>query len=264
MIGLFTIKKTGAHKIRAIKNTENSQIIFSDTPGLEKTIKSNLNKHLNRTAITTALDADIVLFLTTVKTWDKNDEWALSQLKDAGLPVILVINKIDYLRQQDLIYPIIDSLKEKHDFSDIITISALKSIGLDQITTLIEKYLPEQEPLFPTDESSKVNESFQISETIREQLINNLHQELPYELAVHVEFIKQEKKIKKISAVIWVRTEGQKRIVIGKQGQMLKIIGTFARKELEKLLQSKIHLSLWVKIKNNWWDDPDFIERSKI
>lgn len=256
--------QTTRHKVRAIHNTTQSQIIFYDTPGLETSIKSNLNRHLNNTAQNTALDADVVLFLVTAKTWDQNDAFALRHLADCNKPIILVINKVDYLNKRDEVLPVIDKLKDLHDFVDIIVISALKDRTFAQLEKAIERHIPDGPAIFDEQLSSEHDHPFIISERIREKLINNLHQELPYELTVQVEQIKDEQKIKKISAIIWVHNEGQKRIVIGNKGAMLKKIGTFARQDLECFFGTKIHLALWVKVKSAWWDNSDFIEKTHI
>jgi len=255
--------QTTRHKIKAIKNTDNAQIIFSDTPGLEKKIKSNLNKHLNRTAQLAAHDADAIIFLVSGTSWNENDEWALKHIKDAGRPTILVINKVDYLKNTDELLPLIDNLKDKHDFSDIIAISALKDKSFNNLLSTIVSHLPEQEPIYD-DQQVLSDESFAITEYIREQLINNLHQELPYELTVQLEQITEKEKIKVISAIIWVHSEGQKRIVIGNKGAMLKIIGTYSRKNMEHFFNKKVHLSLWVKVKDTWWEDSEFIDKTKV
>lgn len=256
--------QTTRHHIRAIKNTETAQIIFSDTPGLEHKIQSNLNRHLNKTAQGAAQDADLIIFLVSASTWNENDIWALEHIKAAKRPTILVINKIDHLKHPDELLPLMQQLNEKHDFLEVVPISALKDASLNPLVSVIEKYLPEQEPFYPDTQAQLMDESLIISEGVREQLIKNLHQELPYELTVQVEQLEEKPKIKVISAIIWVHAEGQKRIVIGKKGQMLKIIGTAARKKLENFFGKKIHLSLWVKIKSSWWEDNDFIEKTQV
>jgi len=263
-VSIITHKaQTTRHHIRAIKNTATAQIIFSDTPGLEHKIQSNLNRHLNKTAQGAAQDADLIIFLVSASTWNENDTWALEHIKDAKRPTILVINKVDHLAHPDDLLPLMQKLNEKYDFLDVVPISALKDASLDPLLHIIEKHLPEQAPLYPETQDHLVDENLIISEGIREQLIKNLHQEIPYELTVQTEKIEEKPEVKVISAIIWVHAEGQKRIVIGKKGHMLKIIGTAARKNLENFFGKKIHLSLWVKIKSSWWEDNDFIEKTK-
>lgn len=256
--------QTTRHKIRAICNTSNSQIIFYDTPGLETKVKSNLNRHLNNTAKNAALDADVVVFLTTVKDFDNNDMFALKHIKASQKPTILVINKVDYLSKREAVLPIINQLKDAYPFVDIVATSALKDKSMDTLCQIIESHLPQGAPIFDSTGLPTTNDSFIIAERIREKLINNLHQELPYEIAVQVEHLEKTTRCFKICAIIWVHNEGQRRIVIGNKGSMLKKVGTFARKDLEAYFGQKIHLKLWVKVKNTWWDNPNFIERTKI
>lgn len=262
-VSIITHKtQTTRNKIQAIKNTDKAQIIFSDTPGLENMKKSNLNRQLNKTAQQAAIDADIIVFITTATRWNENDKWALDLIKNNPQPVILVINKIDQLKNQDEVLPKIAEINEKYDFVETVTISALKKQGLGMLTRILEDRLPEGEPLFE-NETGVPNKHFHICELIREQLLKNLHQEVPYELTVQVEQIVEEDNINKIHALIWVSSASQKKIVIGNKGESLKSIGTQARKQLEHHFGKKVFLKLWVKVKPNWWDDPEFINNSK-
>ena len=256
--------QTTRQNVRFVKNTKNSQIIFTDTPGVEASVKSTLCKHLNKNSQISTFDADLIVFITTVSSWNTNDEVVLNNIKRAKIPAILVINKTDRLKNQNEILPIINNLKEKHDFVDILAISALKESSMNSFLNVIEKHLPEQEPLFTTDSQTEPDDSFVISERIRESLLKNLHQEIPYESTVQVEKIEDLDHIKKIHVVIWVNTEGQKRIVIGKGGEVLKNIGKSSRIDLEKYFSRKIHLALWVKIKSSWWENQNFIDKTKI
>jgi GTPase len=263
-VSIITHKsQTTRNKIQAIKNTEKAQIIFSDTPGLENMKKSNLNRQLNRTAQQAAIDADVIVFITTTSKWDENDEWALDLIQNNSQPVILVINKIDQLKNQDNILPIIAKLNEHYSFTETVTISALKNQGVNRVVDILEQQLPEAKPLFD-DIDAKTNHNLHICELIREQLLKNLHQEVPYELTVQVEQIVEEENLNKIHALIWVASESQKKIVIGNKGESMKNVGTQARKQLEKHFDKKVFLKLWVKVKPNWWDDPNFINNSKV
>ena len=263
-VSIITHKsQTTRNKIQAIKNTDKAQIIFSDTPGLENMKKSNLNRQLNKTAQQAAIDADVIVFITTAHKWDENDRWALDLIKKNSQPVILVINKIDQLKSQDDILPIIAKLNEHHNFTETVTISALKKQGINMLTSILEEQLPEGEPLFE-NESGTPNDNFHICELIREQLLKNLHQEVPYELTVQVEQVVEEEKINKIHALIWVSSASQKKIVIGDKGETLKKVGTQARRQLEHHFDKKVFLKLWVKVKANWWDDTDFLNNSKV
>ena len=263
-VSIITHKsQTTRNKIQAIKNTDKAQIIFSDTPGLENMKKSNLNRQLNKTAQQAAIDADVIVFITTAHKWDENDRWALDLIKKNSQPVILVINKIDQLKRQDDILPIIAKLNEHHNFTETVTISALKKQGINMLTNILEEQLPEGEPLFE-NESGTQSDNFHICELIREQLLKNLHQEVPYELTVQVEQVVEEEKINKIHALIWVASASQKKIVIGDKGETMKKVGTQARRQLEHHFGKKVFLKLWVKVKANWWDDTDFLNNSKV
>lgn len=263
-ISIVTHKaQTTRKNVKLVKNINDDQIIFTDTPGLETTIKSNLGKHLNKTSYMSTFDTDLLVFMTNCNKWNNNDEAVLKNIKESGLPTILVINKTDRLKSRDDILPVINTLREKHDFVDIIPMSLIKAKSLDNFFTVLLEHLPEQEPLF-LDEETYHSDDFIISERVREHIMKNLHQEIPYETTVQVEKIEDDEKIKKIHAVIWVNTDGQKRILIGKNGGMLKIIGTHSRLDLEKFFSKKIHIKLWVKVKNSWWDNENFIEKSKI
>ncbi len=263
-VSIITHKsQTTRNKIRAIKNTETAQIIFSDTPGLENMKKSNLNKQLNKTAQQAAVDADVIVFITTTSNWDENDQWAFNLLKHSSQPVILVINKIDQLKNQNNILPIIANINEHYSFTETVTISALKKHGIERLVTILEQQLPQGEPLFD-DIDAATNHNLYICELIREQLLKNLHQEVPYELTVQVEKIEEGEKLNKIHALIWVASESQKKIVIGNKGESMKNVGTQARRQLEQHFGKKVFLKLWVKVKPNWWDDPNLINSSKV
>ena len=264
-ISIVTHKaQTTRKNVKLVKTIGDNQIIFTDTPGLETSVKSNLGKHLNRTSYHSTFDSDLIIFMTNCKKWNNNDEIVLKNIKESNVPTILVVNKIDRLKNQDAVIPVINMIRKKHEFVDIVPMSALRETSISKFIDIILDNLPEQEPFFVADTEPEDDESFIISERVREHIMKNLHQEIPYETTVQVEQIEDEETIKKIFVVIWVSTEGQKRILIGKNGNMLKIIGTNSRLELEKFFGKKIHIKLWVKVKTSWWDNDNFIEKTKI
>lgn len=247
--------QTTRWQIFGIKTLDNAQIIFIDTPGMHKDEKRAMNRYLNRLANAVLQDADVIVFMIDATTFRHEDELVLEKLKDSPKPVILAINKIDNLDDKKEILPLIEKLKDKYNFAHIIPISATKEENTKDLEKEIVNLLPEGPQLFPEDQVTDKSERFQIAEIIREKLINNTNEELPYTTAVEIEQLEVKDKITHISAIIWVERPGQKIIIIGKAGAGLKRIGTAARKDIEKLLGQKVFLRLWVKIKENWTDD---------
>lgn len=264
-ISIVTHKaQTTRKNVKLIRNIGDNQIIFTDTPGVETSVKSNLGKHLNKTSYMSTFDADIIIFMTSYNKWNKNDEVVLKNIKESGLPTILVINKIDRLKKRDDVLPVINMIRKKHDFIEIIPMSALREQEISKFLTIITDHLPQQAPLIENESLYQPTDSFIITERVREHILKNVHQEIPYETTVQVEKIEDEETIKKVHVVIWVNTDGQKRILIGKKGSVLKIIGTNTRLDLEKYFEKKIHIKLWVKIKNDWWITKTLLKELKF
>lgn len=252
--------QTTRHRISGIHTKGPNQIIYVDTPGLHRGAKKALNKQLNRTASQAVVDVDVVCFMVEAGKWFDDDEWILKRLRDSGVPVILVINKIDKLKSQNDLFPYIDELQTKHDFADIISISAKNGKRVEEFEKIIEKFLPEGPHFFLDDQITDRSERFWVSEIIREKLIRSLGQEVPHSLAVEIEQFEWDEKMLRISAVIWVEREGQKKIVIGAKGEVLKKVGTLSRKDIEAYFEAKVFLQLWVKIKKSWSDDDRAIQ----
>ena len=187
--------------------------------------------------------------------WHDEDQFILDKLKHAKAPVILAINKIDNLKDKGQLLPLIEKLQEKFQFAHIIPLSATKSENVDVLEKEIMHYLPEGPHLFPDDQVTDKTDRFQIAELIREKIIRATGQEIPYSTTVGIDTFKDEEKLIRIEAIIWVEREGQKPIIIGKDGERLKKIGTQARKDIEELLGKKVFLRLWVKVKDGWTDD---------
>ncbi len=255
-ISIITAKpQTTRNQILGIKTEGVTQAVFIDTPGLHQAEKRAMNRYMNRLANSVIADADVVLFMIDATRWTEEDDMVLQKVTAAHAPVILVINKLDKLKDKKLVLPLIEKFKEKFTFAHIIPISAKKMENVAALEKTIMEMLPEGPHLFPDEQITDKNERFQIGEIIREKLISATEQELPYSTTVVVESMKDEGKLLDISAVIWVEREGQKPIVIGKNGHLLKHIGTAARKDIVKLLGRKIFLRLWVKVKSDWTDD---------
>ncbi|WP_456463420.1 GTPase Era [Persephonella sp.] len=246
-------------RILGVKHDKDAQIIFLDTPGVQKG-KDLLTKVVMESAVGSMEEADIlVMIIEADKGWTKEDELLLENyIKKLQKPTVLVINKIDKMQDRRLLLPLIEESSKKYDFVEIIPMSAVKGENLDRFVQVIKKYLPESPPLFPEDQITDLPLRFYVAEIIREKIFHNTKQELPYSAAVEVESIEEGQKNKNlliINAVIYVEKENHKGIIIGRKGQMLKKIGQQARQELEDLLGKKVHLNLWVKVRPKWKED---------
>ncbi|MCX7122598.1 MAG: GTPase Era [Gammaproteobacteria bacterium] len=252
----ITCKKpqTTRHQILGIKTEGEAQYIFVDTPGMHQNQGAVLNKHLNRAAFSALHDVDAVLWLIEPK-WTLEEDWIFERLKTVEQPIVLAINKIDELANKSDILPLMERLETMRRFVHIIPISARKGLNLPELLESLKQYLPEQPFLYAEDEITNKPVRFLVSEIIREKLMRFLGEELPYAVSVEVELFKETQKLTEISAVIYVERASQKGIVIGDKGSKLKEIGTEARRDIEKLLDTKVMLRLWVKIKENWRDD---------
>jgi GTP-binding protein Era len=247
--------QTTRHRIQGIKTSEAGQAVFVDTPGIHANEKRAMNRYLNRTAGTALLDVDLVVWVIDRPAWAPEDDLVLERIKSAGAPVILIINKIDWLDDKGLLLPFLEDAESRHPFAAMIPVSALKGANLDVLESKIMELLPEGEPIFPEDQITDRSERFLAAEIIREKLLRSLGQEVPHALTVEIEQFKVEGNLTRIAAVIWVEREGQKAIVIGQKGGVLKKVGERARLDMERLLDGKVFLQLWVKVKEGWSDD---------
>jgi len=244
--------QTTRHRILGIHTTEVGQIVYMDTPGMHQVEKKALNRYLNKTADTALLGVDVVVWLIDGLFWQDHDEVIFSKLKQINLPVILAINKIDKIQDKAASLAFFANAQKKYPFAAIIPISALKQTNLEQLESCLFEHLPEADLIYPTDQITDRPERFLAAEIIREKLTRRLGDELPYALTVDIERYEEQENITKIYAIIWVERSSQKNIVIGKQGTMLKKVGTDARKDIEVLIDHKVYLQLWVKVKKGW------------
>ncbi|MDO4223232.1 MAG: GTPase Era [Acinetobacter sp.] len=259
--------QTTRHKIVGIDSREKMQAVYVDTPGMHKKEVRAINKMMNKAANSALRDVNLVLFVIDGQKWTQNDELVLEKLKNAEMPVILVINKVDTLDDKKALLPLIQERIQLMNFAEIVPVSALRNQNLDHLRDTIEQYLPFAPPLYSTDQITDRSERFLASEIIREKIMRQLGEELPYDLTVQIETFKTEEpelnektgKLKPactyIDATIFVERVGQKAIVIGDKGKKLKQIGMDARVDMEKMFEQKIMLSLWVKVKGGWSDD---------
>lgn len=244
--------QTTRHRILGINTTDEGQVVYMDTPGMHQNEKKALNRYLNRTADTTLLGVDVVVWLIDGLNWHEYDEQIFKKLERAGLPVILAVNKVDKVKDKEAILAFFAEARQRYPFEELIPISALKGTNLDQLQQSISALLPEGGLIYPEDQITDRPERFLAAEIIREKLTRRLGDELPYALTVEVERYEEHPHITKIYAIIWVERSTQKNIVIGKQGEMLKKIGSDARADIQKLIDEKVYLQLWVKVKKGW------------
>jgi GTP-binding protein Era len=248
--------QTTRHRVLGLVQLPEAQIAFVDTPGLHLGPKRALNRAMNRSATAAVGEADLVVLVVEALKWTDEDELALSRIAGSGHEVLAVINKVDRVRPRERLLPYMEKLATRHAFREIVPVSATKGDNLEQLLRVIVAALPVAEAMFPLDQLTDRSDSFRIAETIREKLTLELVEELPYGVAVEIEQIAVEEDGRKVvSAVIWVDRAGQKPIVIGADGSRLKRIGRSARLELNRLLGERFHLTLWVKVREDWADD---------
>lgn len=247
--------QTTRHRIHGIRTTAEGQAVFVDTPGIHASEKRAMNRYLNKTASSALGDVDVVVWMIDRAAWLPEDELVLQRIRTAGAPVILAINKIDRIEDKDQLLPFLQSAAERFDFAAMIPLSALKGSNLDVLDRAIMNLLPAGAPVFPEDQVTDRSMRFMAAEIIREKLLRALGQEVPHAITVEIEQFKQDGALTRISALIWVEREGQKAIVIGAQGVVLKKVGERARHDLERMLDGKVFLQLWVKVKEGWSDD---------
>ncbi len=247
--------QTTRFRVLGIKTKGLCQAVIIDTPGYHRGQKRALNKYMNKVALSAMTGIDILLFVVEALKWKEEDQFLLQKILKGLNKVILVINKIDKLKQKDRLLPYIDQLTDKHDFMDIIPISALKGKNIKRLEKLILTNLPTAKHLYPEEQTTDMTEKFLISETIREKCIVRVGQEIPYRITVTIDQFEEKDLILLISAIVYVEKKSQKGILIGLGGKNLKSIGTSSRKELERTFQKKVMLKLWVKVKKNWTDN---------
>lgn len=255
-IAITSIKpQTTRNAIKGIVTTDDYQIVFMDTPGVNKT-HTKLSKLMDKSINDSLSGTDLVIALSDV-TRRKDDDLFLGKLKKANCPVILALNKIDLLKEKQEILKIIDDYKKLYDFDEIIPISALNGEGVEQLKSEVIKRLPYGPKYFPEDMITDSPERVMVAEIIREKALQLLSDEIPHGIAVDIEKMKKRvnKEILDITATIYCERESHKPIIIGRGGKMLKTIGTKAREDIEDFLETKVFLEVWVKVRQNWRDN---------
>jgi len=247
--------QTTRQQILGIKTTDNTQMVFIDTPGLYYSRggseKKALNRHMLKNALNAMHDVDVIVFVTDSLIWNEDDTWILQEITKENTPIIWVLNKIDQIKNKSDILPYLDKIKEKATFTDLVPISAKNSTNTQNLEQAIGKLLPENPFFFPEDQVTDRDDKFLASEIVREKLMRFLGEELPYAVSVQIEKFEKAEKLLTIHALILVEKNSQKAIVIGKGGLKLKEVGTNARLDMEKLFESKVFLKLWVKVQPN-------------
>ncbi|HPB04852.1 MAG TPA: GTPase Era [Prolixibacteraceae bacterium] len=253
-ISIITSKmQTTRHRIKGIVSGEDFQIVYSDTPGILKP-NYKLQEEMMKFVDTALTDADVILYVTdVVETVNKNPEY-IEKINKSGVPVILLINKID-LSEQQKVLELVKTWKELLPGAEILTISATEKFNIAPIFDMILEKLPEGPAYFPKDELTDRNERFFVQEIIREKILLYYQKEVPYSVEIEVESFKDEEKLLRIQAVIHVNRETQKGIIIGHQGKAIKKVGTEARKDIEEFFEKKVFLELFVKVNKDWREE---------
>lgn len=247
--------QTTRHQVLGIKTGDNCQIIFVDTPGLHSDAEKAINRFMNSAASAAIRDVDVIVFVVDRTAWTADDANVLAQIQRAGLPTVLVVNKVDLLADKEELLPHLQMLAAKADFAAILPVSALRRHNVDALEQQILRFLPEQDYFFPEDQITDRSQRFLAAEIVREKIMRQLGDELPYAITVQIEEFAEEDGILHIAALIFVERQGQKKILIGEKGARLRSIGSDARRDMESLFDSKVMLRLWVKVKSGWSDD---------
>jgi len=253
--------QTTRHNIRGILSLESSQLILVDTPGIQLGNKRLINKVLISNALSSLQEVDVILMVIEMGRWGEEDDYLLKQIKQSNCPVVLAINKIDRIKDKPALFPILEDAKSRHEFEDIVPISALHDKSMSVLTKVLCRQVPESVYLFPEDVKWDRDDAFVISEIVRGAAITQLHKELPYAIYIEVENLVFDEDLVTIDVIIWVEKDSQKPIVIGKKGSKLKTIGEQARNRLERVFGKKVMLKSWVKVKQNWQDIQDIVSQ---
>ncbi|GAB1045760.1 MAG: GTPase Era [Shewanella algae] len=250
--------QTTRHRIMGIHTEGPSQIVFIDTPGLHIEEKRAINRLMNRAAASSLADVCMVIFVVDGLNWTADDEMVLNKLRHGGSDrkTVLAVNKVDYIKDKETLFPHLEALGQKYAFDEIVPISAKSGTNVGRLMSLAKESLPESVHYFPEDYITDRSQRFMASEIVREKLMRFLGDELPYDATVEIEQFKMmENGVYQINALILVERDGQKRMVIGKKGERIRTIATEARKDMEQLFDNKVFLEVWVKVKSGWADD---------
>jgi GTP-binding protein Era len=262
-ISIVTSKPhTTRHAILGVLTEADYQMVFIDTPGLERKQRSLMNRAMNRAAVGALEGASIALLVVQANEWKDADAHALALCAEYDLPCILVINKVDLIKQKERLLPYLQSTAERYDFTEIVPISALRDKNFERLKAVLIQHLPEEGPLYPAEMLTDRGVRFQAAEVLREKLMDVLRQEIPYGLGVEINEIgEDERGLFRIDAIVWVDRESHKGIVVGRGGHVLKKVGQAARLDLEERLGRPLHLETRVKMKRNWSDNAQMLRQ---
>ena len=247
--------QTTRWNLLGIRTGPGFQAIYVDTPGLQERRQNALNRHLNREAGGALASVDVILFVIEALAWTEADRHALCAAAGGQAPVLLVINKIDKIKDRSLLLPFIQDRMREPGFTEIIPVSAQRRENIEELEKTVGRLLPAGPPCFPEDQVTDRGEQFFAAELVREKLTRRLGAELPYQLSVTIEEFRPTAAVTHVHAVVWVESAGQKAIVIGRNGGMLKAVGTEARRDMETLFGRRVNLKTWVKVRKGWTTD---------
>ena len=252
--------QTTRHRLLGIATFPEGQLLLVDTPGIHREQKRAMNRIMNRAARGALEGVDAALLVVVAGRWDEEDGLAFDALREAGVPVVLVVNQVDRIKDKTTLLPYLQTVTEGREFAGVVPLSALKRKGLEQLVSTVLPLVPAQDALYGEDEITDKSQRFLAGELVREQLMRQLGEELPYATTVEIEKFEEEPSPKagvmyRIDAVIWVERDGQKAIVIGKGGERLREIGSRARQQMERLFDAKVFLQTWVRVREGWSDD---------
>ena len=246
--------QTTRHRITGVFTDDQTQFIFVDTPGFQTKHKNALNRLMNRSVTQTLADVDVIYFVIEAGRFGSGEKTIVEMLPE-GVPVILVVNKIDQTRDKATLLPFLEQVATEYPFTALVPVSAEKAQGLRELLAATREHLPEAAPVFDPDDITDRSERFLAAEIVREKLFRSLGEELPYGMAVEIEQFEQEGELRRIHAAVIVDKEAHKAMVIGKGGEKLKRISSDARKDMERLFGGRVWLETWVKVKSGWADD---------
>lgn len=252
----ITSKKpqTTRHQLLGIKTRDQAQFLYVDTPGIHANEKKAINRYMNRNARSVIRDVDAVIFVVDRGSWNKEDELVAEALQGHSGQLIIAVNKSDLLESKNKLLPVLETLQKRFPEAEIVPVSALTAENIELLENLIVERIPYSEFYFPDDQITDRSERFMVAEIIREKLMRQLGDEVPYSASIQIDRFERTSKIVHIAATIFVEREGQKSILIGSGGSKLKRIGSDARIDIERLLDRKIMLTNWVKVKSGWSD----------
>ena len=250
--------QTTRHQVVGIKTEDEVQVVYVDTPGMHKLEKDRnkaINRYMNQAANSALKDVDLVIFIIDRMRWTEEDEVVLQKLEHVRCPVILAINKMDRLEDKEALLPYLEELAEKRSFDAIMPISAQHGHNLAQLEAQVREHMPESFHYYPEDQVTDRTERFLAAELVREKIMRQLGDEIPYQVTVEIEEFSEDEGVLFIGALILVERDGQKKIIIGEKGSRIKQIGQEARIDMERAFGAKVMLNLWVKVKGGWSDD---------